>query len=432
MTSSHEALKTGVPPLTALGTPFTRPRRYCRLTSLAHMALLRDVHFWPPTGPETGPWDPGEPECDAFVRTSRRVCERYSQALRELEIYNRTSSVRFFIEQGDPGNAEVAMSVDPSEFESGRVTLPPGATTLDMDHRAALVLETVHGGMLRLGEARGWDAEHLNEAHAAVIADRYQFAWDSPWKMSRGRKHQARLRFSLQDNGFGVAILEVIDVQTGQSLRSAAVPSFSTIEGFQRSARTLRWTNAETVEAVPSVGLFNSRSATVQWTLPQLIPTEPAAVWPPDPPGSVKLVTNSGLGLSVLGVGRSAPEQPHEILFLGHGMTNGMPRGYRRTLERLLRHVDADPAWATWWREAPVRVLEISGRWDGGFGKPLRQSYTVRRYAHHITAIIQRSTASMLDGPDGAEQAHRDVTELLGRVATRADIDQPPALRIDG
>ncbi|KYH43376.1 hypothetical protein [Branchiibius sp. NY16-3462-2] len=396
------------------------------------MGLLRDVHFWPLAGPEAEPWDPDEPNCDAFVRTSRRVCERYSDALRKAELSNRSSSVRFFVGQGEPGDVEVAMSVDPSDSESGRVTLPPAATTLDAGYRAALVLETVHGGMMRLGQARGWDPERLNEAHAAVIAHRFEFSWDSPWKTSRTRKHKARLRFSLQDNGFGIAILEVTDVKTAQVLRSEAVPSFSTIEGFQRSARTLRWAGAESVEAVPWVGLFGTQAATSRWSLSQLTATEPDVVWPPEPTAPAKPVVSSGLGLSVMGVGRSAPEQPHEIRFCGHGLTNGMPREYEQTLDQLLCHVQVDPAWADWWRNSPVRLLEITGTWDGGFGPPLRQSYTVRRYAHHITAIIQRSTASMLDGAEGVDQAHRDVTELLARVRERAGLDQPPRLPLDG
>lgn len=49
------------------------------------MALLRLVDFWPATGFPASAWAE-DPDVDAFVKSARRICERYSEGLAAQEI----------------------------------------------------------------------------------------------------------------------------------------------------------------------------------------------------------------------------------------------------------------------------------------------------------------------------------------------------------
>ena len=60
------------------------------------------------------------------------------------------------------------------------------------------------------------------------------------------------------------------------------------------------------------------------------------------------------------GRGASAPEQPHEILIVGGGPGNGVPKAYLDELSRLL-HIVAGDTWRAWWPHSPVKVAEVSG-----------------------------------------------------------------------
>lgn len=275
------------------------------------MPILRDIHFWPPTGREDQPWlnDHDDSRCDALLRTARRVCERYSDALRSEELSSRHSSIRLFVGIDDRSDVLVEIGVDPDD-DFGRVTVPPGVVDLGPARRAALLLEVINGGMRRLGKSRDWDPAAIDRVRRAVIDHDFGFAWDGPWKSSRSRAHRARLRFVLEDDGFGAAYVEVEDVKHGQTYRGPAVRSFSTVEGFRRSAKTLRWTDNTTVEAQPFIGLFNDSHGSMTWKLDEVESVPSTMGWPP--PSDVPVAGESGLAFTVVGTGRTAQEQPHQ------------------------------------------------------------------------------------------------------------------------
>ena len=57
------------------------------------------------------------------------------------------------------------------------------------------------------------------------------------------------------------------------------------------------------------------------------------------------------------GRGASAPEQPHEIIVVGGGPENGVPKAYMEELDRLLNIV-AGETWRHWWSHPPVKLAE--------------------------------------------------------------------------
>lgn len=65
------------------------------------MPYLTLVEVWPSTGYPRGQWLE-EPSADAFVKSARRVCESYSEALRAAQIANRVSTVRLMSPRPDP------------------------------------------------------------------------------------------------------------------------------------------------------------------------------------------------------------------------------------------------------------------------------------------------------------------------------------------
>ena len=178
------------------------------------MPLLYRVDVWPPTGWPDQPWL-DDPDTDAFAKSARRVCEAYTHHLRAASIANRVGSIRMFCRY-DPTRTDILVEAltDPVHegAEGARIALPAGIAALSPDVRAALVLEVVHGAVLRLGEVRGWDL-------AAIEVRR-------------------------RDDGSPVAV-------------SLPALAFCTSEGFVRSARTLRWRSSRLVdEVVPYAGLF--------------------------------------------------------------------------------------------------------------------------------------------------------------------------------
>lgn len=386
------------------------------------MTTLKDIHFWPPTGREDQPWtnDDEDPRCDAFLRTARRVCERYSEAIRGLELPQRCSSIRFFVDVEDRSDVLVEIGVDPSD-DFGRATIPTAALEFDSARRAALILAIIDGGLKRLATSRGWDPNRLDEARRAVVDHDFGFAWDGPWKSSRDRRLRGRLRFVLEDDGFGTAYVELEDLTQGVTLRSVGVRSFSTVEGFWRSAKTFRWVAPTAVEAEPFVGLFHQSNGARTWHLHEMEVVDSATGWPP--PSAVDVSAVSGLAITVVGNGRTAADQPHRIYGGWFSFVNGVPEIYLQTFELLLGQIDEQPDWVEWWARSPVPLLEING-----VSHSAREGLAVRVYDGHVNATLRRPLATILDGPAGAAQARGDVLRLLERVGTRLDLGPLPPL----
>ena len=97
-------------------------------------------------------------------------------------------------------------------------------------------------------------------------ARQLEFVWTTPWKASPDRHHEARATFSLADDGFGRAVVEVRERRDdgGKVARSQTARAYSTVEGFKRSAKTLRWRGGM-VTMTPSVDFLGRPEGTINF-----------------------------------------------------------------------------------------------------------------------------------------------------------------------
>ncbi|MCY1139915.1 hypothetical protein OWR29_18080 [Actinoplanes sp. Pm04-4] len=221
------------------------------------MTKLSWVNVYPPTGHPDQLWL-DHPDEDAFARSSRSVCELYTEAVRAARIEARHSELRLFCLR-EEGRDDVLVEVDTDRgegFEGGTVTLPPGVAELPAPVRAALALEVVHAAAVRLGQDRGWDLAALAQARQHVLDNRLRFRWEGPPKVSPDRKLTAAPVFVLHDDGYGRVTVQIRARDDGRLVAvSEPALAFSTSAGFARSARTLRWRGSQAVEMTPYEGL---------------------------------------------------------------------------------------------------------------------------------------------------------------------------------
>lgn len=145
-------------------------------------------------------------------------------------------------------------------WEGALIRIPRGIADLSPQSRGLLVLDTVHGSVMRLADSRGWDTESIETVRQHCLRSRLDYRWEGPWKASPSRKLEARGDFRLIDDGFGLARIVVRDRTTHLFLGvSVTEPAFSTTAGFKRSATTLRCAGSTGVSMVPWSGLLGER-----------------------------------------------------------------------------------------------------------------------------------------------------------------------------
>lgn len=398
------------------------------------MARFSFVMVWPPTGLPDRPWsDDKDPEEEAFVRTARSVTELYSQGLAPLGIQGRCSELRFFVSH-DPGATavEVPVFTDPPEgFEAARAELPTGVATLPTRERQELVLEVVHGAVLRLARARRWDPVLLDAAHRYVVDAAFEFRWDGPWKSSPDRRHRARARYRLTDSGYGRAWIQVVDRDDQVVAESTDALAFSTSEGFKRSARTLRWDGSAAVHLIPYSGLARSAvNGLVRlehdgegWTSyadDGVNADSRAASQSVEPP-----TTGAGARPSVIvrADGPDEPESPTRVVFIGGGPTNDVPAGYLHRLRELLGTRLAGEEGQSWWLDAGIKELQVTY-----YLEPDKPRIRTRLYRNVLSAEIQRNGPGLNYVPDPATMADLDVESLVAAVRKRTGLGPHPML----
>ncbi|SNY71171.1 hypothetical protein [Paractinoplanes atraurantiacus] len=205
------------------------------------MSRLTWINFWPPAGFTDRPWLE-HPDEDALVRSSRSVCELYTEAVAPAGLQARHSELRLFCQHADDLLLEV--DTDRGEgFECARAELPPGIAELPAPTRAALALELVHAAASRLARERGWDQTVLDAARQHALDNGLRFRWQGPPKTSPDRKLTAHPLFVLHDDGFARATIQIRRRADGHPLATSepAPTNLSTSPAFARSARTLRW-----------------------------------------------------------------------------------------------------------------------------------------------------------------------------------------------
>lgn len=385
------------------------------------------VEVHPPTGFPDRPWHGDDPDRDdvhdAFVKAARSVTELYGEALAPLKVPNRCSMLRFGCSSWAETEVVVTLVTEKHEgMEMGRIHVPGSFLDLTHRQRAAVVLEAVHGGVLRLAEARDWDPSVFDACRDHVLAEGLAYRWDGPWKSSPDRRHRARARYRLAPDGYGRVRIEVQrrDDETVVGVSGEAV-AFSTSKGFERSARTMRWEGSDSVGLVPYAGFGPARTHGSlrlerdrdEW---RSRIRDDVTVWPlaegagqVEPPRVV-----------VRGVGIDAPEQPPFITFVGGGPMNGVPAAYDDALCTLLREL-AGEAGQRWWQDAGLRELELWYDYA-----PKATGVRVRVTGQRLRAVVQRPPSEM--GPAPRELAAADVRELVARVRGRTGLGPHPTL----
>ncbi len=383
------------------------------------MAVFRDVYFWPSTGFPDRSWLP-DPADDAFVKSARRVCELYSEALVPARLQGPSARLQLMTVDEHQDEDAVKVEVE-TEFldvgEIARVSLPDGIDLLTAEQRGLLVLDVVHGAVVRLAQARGWDVTAAAAARDHALNQQLVFTWAGPWKASRNRKYEARPLFRLQDDGYGRVRIEVRERDSHEPVaRSPEALAFSTLEGFKRAATTLRWEASSSVGLVPYSGLLGDRMGDLRVALdggdPHSELPEPLAPLDPALPRPRVLV---------LGRGPNAPEQEHQISVLGGGPMNDVPHRYHSVLDNLLGAVEKD--FGPWWSTSDLALLEIE-YWFGA----KQPKIVLRRGKNRLRAFIHRPVQTLVAASDPAGLAVSDVRALLAAVAAKMRLPSPPPL----
>lgn len=222
------------------------------------MRDLSSVEFWPATGHRDEPWVV-ETEVDAWVKSSRRVCELYGEALQHVSLPSRVRGLRLMPGRG-AGLDVLVDAFAAADFEGARIEVPTSVRDLTPLVRARLVLDAIDLVLRELAAVKGWPLEQVAEATRRVFESGLHFGWEGRTVTSRDRRRAARSRFWLTDGGLGRVQVELLDRASGRVTQSsAALDAYSTVEGFARTSKSLRWLDTETLSLVnfsDAFGLF--------------------------------------------------------------------------------------------------------------------------------------------------------------------------------
>ena len=219
------------------------------------------VWFWPDGGHPDRPWPDNHGDVDysaedAFLRTSRRVTERYSEALAGSPLEARRSSLDMGVSQYRSDDTDVSVHLGLSRpGENGvRVDIPETVATLAPQDRARLVLDAVDLAMRTVGEALHWPQEVLDRAYQHTLAHRLGFSMVGPWKTDRSRRRRARAVARICDEGWSELCFEIADARTDMHLgyTSTVISPLNSLAKFKRYASRFWWVNASTSERPPN------------------------------------------------------------------------------------------------------------------------------------------------------------------------------------
>ena len=229
------------------------------------MPRFHIVEVYPMSGWWDAPWVEDDPDGDAFAKVSRGISDAYSSALADADQQHTVSSLRIFIDTKGrvvPVAADRRQTVvlSPSYtdrvtegFEQAAVRVQAGFAALDLDGQRRVVLDAVHAAARGMAQFRGLEVTAFEQARAAVVEAGYVFTLTSDWKSSPGRRWRARCSFRTMADGFGRLALQVTTPDGSVSAKSSEQIAWTTMEGYKRAARTLRWTGPDRVEVVPSI-----------------------------------------------------------------------------------------------------------------------------------------------------------------------------------
>lgn len=379
------------------------------------MPALSLVEFWPQTGRRGGAWlkPPAE---DSLVKSSRRVAELYSEALTGLRLENRVSSLRLMTGTAEAEEVVLAVNTKPVRegFEMARVEVPTGVADLTPLQRAVLVVEVVDEVLSRLAAARGWPRDDLRILRTYVLDRGLRFSWSSRPKASPNRRHQVQASYTMGDDGLGRGRVRLIDASGGVVGESPTFTAYSTIEGWKRSASSIRWQGSGAVSLAgysDRFGLFEDR---LDYTLEELS-LHPSHVGAPSalPPAFLA-------GRPPRSVGIRPAEAPRPRVFMsGAGPTNDVNPKYLGTVMAMFEQVPDEVD--RWW--AASGFVELCVRYH--FDEPAVHTL-LRAFGTDMTVTIKRPTPDPEAEADPVGTAHRELNAVLGAVQTRLSLPTVP------
>lgn len=204
-------------------------------------------------------WPESTAAIDALLRAARPVVELYSETLARAG-YEGPRSTLFVSPQpnhkGPASTATISIWAEkPTDYagERGYIHVSPDLTPLTVRARAEFMLAGVNEIMRQLCRVRGWDSGPLSECVQHVRDRQFEFTWNSPWRSSPDRRHEARAEFTRGPiDGWGRARLVLRDRKSKNLLGSSLEAiSSSTLEAFKESAKTLKWTDSAHVSFAP-------------------------------------------------------------------------------------------------------------------------------------------------------------------------------------
>lgn len=248
-----------------------------------------------------------------------------------------------------------------------------------------------------------------------------RFIWESKWKASPDRRHQARGVFWINDDGHGLVQLEIRQTQSHILARTAPVLAFMTAEGFKRSAATLRWQSTATVTVVPWAGLFGDYAGLVELNTAAGIGA----------PGWLQPVVADGPPVKVTTTVQTDQDVArHPWLQLEVLQTSGIGT-YGAEVERVAGLLARDEGFEAWWSSTPFDTLRLhvsvpDPRWpEVGFKPGLRKS------GMDLVLKIAQSRSELpasTEQPALRERARADVYEALVATARARGFADPPPL----
>lgn len=380
------------------------------------MPIFRTLETYPPTGLPEQAWL-ANADADALARAAVGVRELYSRAAAGLQLPAKSSRIRAFIVPEPEPRAELVVTVSTKYYEGFEMAswdAPAGFHRLPWGRRLRAVLDAAHTTLTAFAPHRGWDVGLLRYVHEQLTHAGLVLRWTSPWKSAPDRRHQARVRFAVREDGFGDAVVEIA-TRPGGHVVAASPPllAYCSLPGWERAASTLQWDGSGRVELWPYVDFLGRTRGEASLSIDAGV--APAAVVAPEP---------DGVGEAVPIVVEPDPDEATgpAIHVMGGGPTNDVPDTYLDALHDLLDRMTGGD-WVAWWSAADRDVLELWYRFEPRSTGPL-----VRRTKDAMRAYVQRRARDLVGEPDPAGLARRDVEELVEAIRARAGLPPPPPL----
>lgn len=385
---------------------------------------------WPDSGAVEGEWGDG-PAVDAFIRSSRRVCELIERSLSERHVEAPHSEVRLNAVRGEDERVVVKILGTRDEgWDTATVAVPDAVADLSAQERGVLVLDFTDKVLSALADLRGWEnAEQLAGIRDDALRHNLRYIQVGPWKTNRSRNLRARPVAEIADDGLTRLHFEVVDARTGQDLgvtRSTWVMENRDLR-LQKLFDASRWQGPGRIAVLRHefYGEGRWRESVEEFDVDEAT-TSPAPADPSEPAQLTPLLydapTRSGLDVEVVTWWGEGTDEPK---VMSGGFTSDAPRDYSDFQAAYFVFATwINQHCAHWWATAQPNVLRL----NFGVSDYYRTGKQVRLSGDEVTATARRRPADLRGDHHDRALAREDLTALLARIATRLDLPSPPDL----